>query len=186
MSSHQQQQPEQLSPHEPRQTAAEADSPPGDTSTDAEATHSLQSRLMTAATDAAHPAAAAGLPHEGIAMPGTADSVLDQAANTVMAEAQSTAEMTDSMPAVEAHDAVADADVTPADMTPADVTPADVTPADGHPPQMAVLAPLDQVRSRAEAFALSLYAALHVKALWCLCSGIEQAECMSAVTASFS
>ncbi len=181
MSSHQQQQPEQLSPHEPRQTAAEADSPPGDTSTDAEATHSLQSRLMTAATDAAHPAAAAGLPHEGIAMPGTADSVLDQAANTVMAEAQSTAEMTDSMPAVEAHDAVADADVTPADMT-----PADVTPADGHPPQMAVLASLDQVRSRAEAFALSLYAALHVKALWCLCSGIEQAECMSAVTASFS
>ena len=74
--------------------------------------------------------------------------------------------MTDSMPVAEAHDA--DADVTPAVVT-HDVTPAGGTPADGHPPQMAVLASLDQVRSRAEAFALSLYAASLVKAPWCLC-----------------
>ena len=143
------------------QTVSEAGSPPGDTPTDTEATHSLQAHLMTAATDAAHPAAAAGLPFEDGSKAGTADSIPDQVADGVMAEAQSTSEMTNSMPAAEAHNA--DADVTP------DVTSADVTPADGHPPQMAVLASLDQVRSRAEAFALSLYAAFHVKAPWCLC-----------------
>jgi len=161
--SHQQQQPEQPPPHQPLQTASEAPSPPGDPAGDnpagAEATHSLQSHLMTAATDAAHPAAAVGLPFEDGAVPSTADSIPNELAN-VLAEGQSTAEMVDSMPAAEAHDA--DADVTP------DVTSADVTIADGHPPQMAVLASLDQVRSQADAFALSLYAAFHVKALWCL------------------
>ena len=154
MPSHQQQQAEQLSPHVPLQTAAEAGSPPGDTPADAEATHSLQAHLMTAATDAAHPAAAAGSPLEGVSMPGTADSIPDQSANGVMAEAQSTAEIADSMPAAEACDA--DADVIPV----------------GHPPQMAVLASLDQVRSRADAFAFSLYAASHVKALLCLCRAV--------------
>jgi len=168
---HQQQQPEQPSPHQPLQTVSEAGSPAGDTPADAEATHSLQSHLMTAATDTAHLAAAAGLPLEDGFMRGTADSTPDQLANGVMAEAQSTAEMTDSMPAAEACDANADADVTPADVTP-DVTPADVTSADGHPPQMAVLASLDQVRSRAVALALSLCAALHVKALLCLCHAV--------------
>ena len=112
---------------------------------------------MTAATDAAHPAAAAGLPLEGNSMPGTAESIPDQLANGIMVEAQSTAEMTDSLPAAEAHNVDADADV---------------TPADGHPPQMAVLASLDQVRSRADASVLSLYAGLRVKALLCLCRAV--------------
>ena len=116
---------------------------------------------MTAATDAAHTAAAAGLPLEGNSMPGTAESIPDQLANGVMVEAQSTADMTDSLPAAEAHNVDADADVTP-----------DVTPADGHPPQMAVLASLDQVRSRADASVLSLYAGLRVKALLCLCRAV--------------
>ena len=157
MPSHQQQQPEQPSPHEPLQTAPEAGTPAGDAPADVEASHSLHAHLMTAATDAAHPAAVAASPLEG-----TCTGTADQSANGVMAEAQSTAEMADSMPAAEAGNADADADV----------TPADVTPADCHPPQMAVLASLDQVRSRADASALSLCAGLHIKALLCLCRAV--------------
>ncbi|KAA6423316.1 MAG: gem-associated 2 [Trebouxia sp. A1-2] len=127
---HQQQQPEQPLPHEPLQTAAEAGSPAGDAPANTEATHSLQAHLMTAATDAAHPAAVASLPLEGVPMAGTAASISDQPTRGVMAEAQATAETTDSMSAAEAHNADAGAAL---------------TPADGHPPQMAVLASLDQV-----------------------------------------